>query len=454
MPQKCHFIGIGGIGMSGLARILLKKNVIVTGSDLASSYVTEGLIKEGAQVFIGHSANHISPDTTVIYNTDIKKENAEYQTAKHLQCPILHRSDLLQQLMQGYKTLAVTGTHGKTTTTSLLTVVLIMAGWDPSYAVGGIVTQLHSNAAHGHGEFFVAEADESDGTFLKYSPFGAIITNIDFDHMNYFGTEANLIKAFKDFSDKVENARHLFWCGDDVRLRDISLPGISYGLRQDCILRAENIVQDGWKLVFDIVYQGRRYSDVRLSLIGKHNVVNALAVFGMALSLGVKEDIIRKAFSTFEGVGRRCSRKADGKVLILDDYAHHPSEIRTTLMGIRTAIGKRRLIVAHQCHRYTRTRDCLNTYGGIFDVADELFMTDLYTAEEVPIPGISHESVMAEIQKHSPQLPIHYVPRKDLVGSIIKFLRPSDVLVTMGAGDITKVSTEVAARLHQEPDLA
>ena len=444
MSNKCHFIGIGGIGMSGLARILLKKNVIVSGSDLASSYVTEGLIKEGAQVFIGHSASHISPDTTVIYNTDIKKDNSEYQTAKHLQCPLLHRSDLLQQLMQGYKTLAVTGTHGKTTTTSLLTVVLIMAGWDPSYAVGGIVTQLHSNAAHGKGGFFVAEADESDGTFLKYNPFGAIITNVDSDHMNYFGTESNQIQAFKEFAAKVESSRHLFWCGDDVRLRNLSLSGTSYGLSTDCVLRAEKIDQEGWGLVFDIVDQGKRFSDVHLNLIGKHNVLNALAVFGLALSLGIKEEVVRKAFSTFEGVNRRCSKKADGKVLVLDDYAHHPSEIRTTIMGIRNAIGKRRLVVAHQCHRYTRTRDCLNEYGGIFDEADELFMTDLYAAEEVPIAGISHESVIAELRKHSPHLPIHYVPRKELVSSIVEFLRPSDVLVTMGAGDITKVSTEVA----------
>ena len=215
MTNQCHFIGIGGIGMSGLAKLMLSRNAEVTGSDIVSNYVTEGLVKGGAKIYIGHSSKHIKPGMTVVYSTDIKKDNPEYQAAINLKCEMLHRSDLLVQLMKGYKTLAVAGTHGKTTTSAMLASVLAKANLDPAYAVGGVIPQFNSNAGHGEGTYFIAEADESDGTFLKYDPYGAIITNIDLDHMNHFGSEAALIDAFKSFMAKPHSAEHLFWCGDD-----------------------------------------------------------------------------------------------------------------------------------------------------------------------------------------------------------------------------------------------
>lgn len=445
MKKKCHFIGIGGIGMSGLARILLSKKVPVSGSDMASSYVTDGLKQAGAEVFIGHAAQHVEPNSTVIYSTDIKKDNPEYQEALKLKCKMLHRSDLLLELMKGHKTLAVAGTHGKTTTTALLAAVLEEAGMHPSYAVGGIVKQWQANAGHGDGEYFVAEADESDGTFLKYSPYGAIITNIDLDHMNHFGTEDVLMDAFRYFAIKVESPKHLVWCGDDSRLQKLLLPGISYGFGSECDVRAVNVIQNGWTSTFDIEYAGKIFPKVKLALIGRHNVLNALAVFGLAMALKVSDEALRKAFAAFEGVVRRCEKKGEtNNILLLDDYAHHPTEIITTLAGIRSAIGKKRLVAIFQPHRYSRTKDCLGTFSGIFDSVDELIITDIFGAGETPIPGLTYATVKDEIQKNS-SISCRYIPRKDLAQALATSLKPQDVAVTLGAGDITKLSGEILA---------
>lgn len=441
MKEKCHFIGIGGIGMSGLARILLSKHIPVTGSDLAASYVTEGLEKAGAKVFIGHSAQYVNPSTTVVYSSDIKKDNPEYMAALECKCTMLHRSDLLLQLMSEYKTLAIAGTHGKTSTTALLASVLSAQGMDPSYAVGGVVKQWQSNAGHGEGDFFVAEADESDGTFLKYKPYGSIITNIDLDHMNHFGTESNLIEAFRQFAAKVESPEHLFWCGDDARLQSLKLPGTRYGFGPNCDLRAVNVVQKGWTTTFDVEWNSKNYLEIKSALIGRHNVLNALAVIGMARAVGVYEPILRKALAAFTGVARRCEKKGEvNNILLLDDYAHHPTEIATTLAGIRSAIDSKRLVAVFQPHRYSRTKDCLGTYSGIFNSASEVIITDIFAAGEQPIPGLTYEVVKAEFEK---EIPCRYVPRKELSQMLGDYLKPNDVMVSLGAGDITKLSGEI-----------
>jgi len=449
--KQCHFIGIGGIGMSGLARILMKKKVKVTGSDQAESYVTEGLKKGGAEVFIGHSSSNISADSTVVYTTGVNSDNPEYKAALSLKCPMMHRSDLLAHLMQGHKSIAVAGTHGKTTVTALLSVVLHEAGFDPSYAVGGIVKQYNTNAAPGAGEFFVAEADESDGTFLKYHPFAAIVTNIDLDHMNHFLTESALIDAFGTFCKQVSSSKHLFWCGEDERLTTLKPAGISYGFSADCGLRASNIRQQKWHLCFDVDFQGKQFRDIKVALIGPHNVLNALSVFGMAITLGVSENDIRKALENFGGVGRRCDVKGEVQnVLIIDDYAHHPTEIATTLKGLREAIEERRLIALYQPHRYSRTQDCLGTFGGIFDEVDELWITDIFGAGEKPIAGVSAQKVLEEIRLASPSLPVKYASRLDLENQLFPTLRPHDVVVTVGAGDITKLGGDLVVRLSKQ----
>lgn len=441
--KEFHFIGIGGIGMSGLARILLKKNIAVSGSDISTNYLTEGLVKEGAKVFLGHSAQQLPPHATVVYSTDIKNTNPEYQAAIEKKYPMMHRSDLLLHLMQGYKTLAIAGTHGKTTTSSLLTWVMKHAGQDPSFAVGGIIPQFQSNAGHGEGEYFVAEADESDGTFLKYHSYGAIVTNINSDHIAHYGSMNHLVEAFKEFIHKIEQPAHLFWCGDDPYLQNINSKGISYGFGENCILRISRFMQCDWSIIFDIEFKGKRYSDIQLSLVGRHNSLNGAAVFGMAISLGISEESIREAFKSFGGVLRRCEKKGEiQNVLLLDDYAHHPTEIKTTLQGIRQAIGARRLIVVFQPHRYSRTKDCLGLYHGIFDEADELFITEIYSAGENPIQGLASANIIAEIENESVKK-CRYVVRKDLAEVLLNFVTTHDVIVSLGAGDITKLSTEL-----------
>lgn len=450
MRPKYHFIGIGGIGMSGLARILSNKNSDVTGSDMAASHLTEELTKEGIKVFIGHSPQHVTPEMNVVYSSMVKKDNPEYQRALELNCPLLHRSDLLLKLTDGYKTLAVAGTHGKTTTSALLTAVMIEAKCDPSYSVGGIIRQLNSNSGYGDGQYFVAEADESDGTFLKYRVYGGIVTNIDLDHMDHFGTEDDLMIAFQTFLNTVTSSKHLFWCGEDKRLRSLQPQGVSYGFGEHCALRAKNIKQKEWTLTFDIDFQGKLYTGVSINLIGSHNVLNALAVFGLAISLGIDEPSIRRAFLSFEGVSRRCEKKGDIQgVLILDDYAHHPIEIATTLNGIREAVGARRIIVLFQPHRYTRTKDCMKEFAQVFNAADKLILTEIYSAGEQSIAGVTSAGIVDEIHKKS-SLPVTLIPRAHLLDAIKSKILPHDVIVTMGAGDITKLGDELVSVLEKE----
>lgn len=445
--KKCHFIGIGGIGMSGLARLALSQDIAVSGSDIASSSVTDMLKQSGAKIYQGHSAGNISSDMTVIYSTDIKKDNPEYQAALQYKCPLMHRSELLQKLMESYRALTVAGTHGKTTTSALLAWVLESSGNSPSYAVGGIVPQLSSNAGHGKGKYFVAEACESDGTFLNYKPYGSIVTNIDFDHMDHYVTEQALIDAFKQFIGQVKSTEHLFWCGDDSRLRQLSPPGISYGFGSHCILKASNFQQHGWTMHFDVEFKGKTYPQLEVALTGKHNALNALAVFGLALSLGLSEKAIREALRTFKGVMRRCEKKGETHgILFLDDYGHHPTELKATLKAIRQAVGERRMVVVYQPHRYSRAKECMGCYSQVFEEADQLFVTEIYAAREEPIPGVTHEKIIAEIQQERKSR-CRYLPRDQAASTLAAYLRPHDVLVTLGAGDVTKISGEVLSEL-------
>lgn len=445
--ENYHFIGIGGIGMSGLARILLSRGVKVSGSDIASSYVTDGLLKAGAKVCIGHAATNLPDTATIIFNTDIPLDNPEYHKAQQLKLPILHRSDLLALLMKPYKMLAVAGTHGKTTTSSLLTSTLIKAGISPSFAVGGILQELQTNARHGEGDFFIAEADESDGTFNKYLPFGAIITNIDFDHMNFFQSEENLIAAFKTFTDKVISKKHLLWCGEDSRLKALSLPGIQYGFHDKCDLQLIRYRQEGWRLFLDIRFHEKIYREIEVALIGNHNVLNASAVFGLALLLDVPEEAIRQGLRSFQGVKRRCELKGNiANIQLLDDYAHHPTEIKTTLEGIRKAIGNKRLIAIFQPHRYSRTKDCLGTFKGCFNAADKLIMTEIYSAGEAPIPQVTHQAILHEIAED--KVDCQFMLRKEVAQRVARELSSDDVVVSLGAGDITKLCAEIMISLQ------
>lgn len=452
--QKCHFIGIGGIGMSALAEILLSRNQQVSGSDQSTNAMTSRLSKKGADIFIGHKAEHIVPKSTVIYSSSVNANNSEYKAAVELQCKILHRSCLLKDLMEGYRSLVVTGTHGKTTTTALLVKVLMMAKLDPSFAVGGISLDLKTNGYHGTGEYFVAEADESDGTFLKYLPFGAILTNIDFDHMEHFKTKENLIHSFESFCHGVSSDEHFFYCGDDSNLMKLAKKAkpnaMSYGFLEGNQLRIIDYTQNGWESCLTIQFKGKIYKNIELSLIGKHNALNAAAVFGLCIQLNIDEEYIRKAFSSFKGVSRRSEKKSVlNGVLLIDDYAHHPTEIQATLKAIREAILEKKLIAVYQPHRYGRTKDILGTFKGAFNEASEVIVTDIYASGEKPIDGISHENILEELRDL--KIPCRYVPRQDISNYLLQKLFPHDVVVSLGAGDITKLADEIKEGFEKKP---
>ncbi|MBA2369194.1 MAG: UDP-N-acetylmuramate--L-alanine ligase [Candidatus Protochlamydia sp.] len=442
MSEHYHFIGIGGIGMSGLAKLLLDRNVSVSGSDIATNLIIEQLAYSGAAIYKGHAYQNISPGATVVYSTDIKTENSEYQASIELGCPIIHRSDLLAHLIKDRRSLAVTGTHGKTTTSALLCAVLMEANLSPSFAVGGIISQFQTNARSGKGDLFVFEADESDGSFLKYSPACAIITNIDNDHLNaYEGSIENLKEAFSTFIGQVSSPL-IFWCGDDPYLKKMGCPGQSYGFEPQCDWKICSVKQEGFCQIFDLEWQGKRFSNIHLNLIGRHNILNATAVFSLAYALEVPEESIRQAFVSFKGVSRRCETKGElNGARFIDDYAHHPTEIRTTLLGLRHAIGSQKMIAVFQPHRFSRTKDCLGQFGNVFGAADEVIVTDIYASGEAYIPGLTAELIVKEIQACF-QGSVQYVPRSALGRHLSKLVKEQDVVVTLGAGDVTRVAGE------------
>ena len=445
-----HFIGIGGIGMSSLARILLQRNIRVSGSDLSSSTLLKTLQEAGAHVFIGHKAEQVPDQGQVIYTTSVSHENnEEYREAEKKGLLLIHRSDLLCQLMQGFAPLLVAGTHGKTTTSSLLAHTLLVAGEDPSFSVGGIVPSLQGNGRAGQGAWFVAEADESDGSFLSYTPYGAILTNIDLDHMNYWKTEENLLQGFLAFYKKIKNPECLFWCADDPRLSSLSLKGVRYGFSDQADLKIEQVEPLGWKMRWSFSLDGKRYEDFEVPLIGRHNVLNASAVAGLALRIGLAEQEIRNAFLQFLGVQRRSEKKGEAlqsQVLVYDDYGHHPVEIASTLQAMKRAFPGRRIIVVFQPHRFTRTQDCWSEFAPALQIADHVILTDIYPAGEKPMDQVDAKRLYKETFSQERSC---YLSKDDLFSleALVKFIQPHDVVVTMGAGDITQLGSQLLKRL-------
>lgn len=441
--SKYHFIGIGGIGMSALARILRGRGASVQGSDTSSSYVTEGLEKMGIEIFPAHDEKYVQTASTVIYGSAIKPSHPEFLAAKAQNLPLLHRSHLLAELMKGHDALLVAGTHGKTTTSSLLAHVLIEAHLDPSFAIGGIALNSFSNGYSGKGRFFVAEADESDGSFLNYPGMGGIITNIEEDHLDYWKNRGALIQAYKTFATQITS--HLWWCYDDPILCQLGLPGKSYGFSSGAYLQITSWEQRGWKIIFDLKVDEKTYQNIELPLVGRHNILNGAAVFGLSLELGLTEKHIRDGFKSFKGVKRRMEHKGENRgVTLLDDYAHHPTEVDTTLKGLQKAVKEKRVIAVFQPHRYTRFKECWSDFLHAFEAADVVFMTDIYGAGETPIEGIDAERWVADFKNTHPT-PIQFVPRSELLQQLGDFVRPHDVVITLGAGDITNLGKELAA---------
>jgi len=438
MKKETHFVGIGGIGMSALAQILLEKKIAVTGSDLTVGQVTEALKKKGASIYQGHAKDHVKEGIQVVYGSAIDEKNPEIVQAKALGNSIVHRSDLLQMLCVDTRALAVTGTHGKTTTAALLTAVLQEAGYDPTFALGGHLNQEGGiNGALGSGNFFVLEADESDRTFLKYAPFGAIVTNIEPEHMENYANISDLHDAFLHFIANIKQKELFFYCGDDPLLQGLSGTSYGFGAENDCHIT--NYCQKGYKIVFDLAFAKENYKQICVNLIGRHNALNAAAVFAFCLRLGVPEAQIRKGLEKFCGIKRRQEITFSEKSLsFIDDYGHHPTEIKTTLAAIKEAEQDRRLITIFQPHRYSRTQDLLDEFAHAFGQTDLLYITDIYAASEEPIEGVDAHALIAKI-KECTSVDVRYFTKEKMHEEI----RPHDVVVTMGAGSITHYNREL-----------
>ena len=422
--KKAHFIGIGGIGMSALARILHQKGASISGSDAKKTIMTDTLAKEGIQIFSGHSSKNVTDDATVVYSTAIAKDNPEWQQAKESGCQMLHRSELLMKLLEGYQMLAVAGTHGKTTTAAMLVSVLQFAGVDPSFAIGGLLKG--QNGGHGTGKYFVAESCESDGTLLNYNPFAAIITNTDPDHLDFWKTEEALHDAYLTFAKRPEL---LVWCKDSTSIDR----GISYGFSKNSDYRIQNFRQKGPYILIDI----NDHKDICIAGIGEHNALNATAVFALCKELGISEDLIRSGLKNFAGVSRRQEIIGEKQgLLIVDDYAHHPIEVSSTLKALKMAYPEKRLVALFQPHRFTRLEAFFDAYTSCFENADQVFITDVYAAGEKP--GISAKEL-------ADQAGANYLPN---LSDIQKHLRPFDLLVTLGAGDITHFGRELIDNLE------
>lgn len=451
-----HFVGIGGAGMSPLAKILCELGYTVTGSDRADSGIIENLRTLGSRVTLGgQRAENVRGADAIVVSTAIPYDNPEVLAARDLGIPKLHRSDINAALVNEYKGIAVAGSHGKTTTTSMLGVALKSAGVSPTIVVGGEVPDLGTNAETGTGDYLVSEADESDGTFLKLHPYIAVVTNVEDDHMDHYGTMENIIQAFRQF---IENTAaqdgYAVLCFDNENLRAIAKTidrkYLSYAIDHAADYQAKDIRTEGKGIAFDVVHGAETLGHVTLNIPGLHNVLDALACIVTGLSLGVPFDKMAAGLAAFHGAKRRFQTKGHvGGVWVVDDYAHHPSEIKATLRAAReTKPG--RLICAFQPHRYSRTQLLAKEFGTAFSDADLLVLTDVYSAGEAPIAGVSGETIKAEVERQTGAHVI-YVPRREDVAAKLKELaQAGDLIITMGAGDIYRSGEELVALLGED----
>lgn len=454
MPEKVHFIGIGGIGMSAVARMYLSMGYEVQGSDLKKNEILHDLEQLGAKILIGHDADNIEGADCIVYSSSIKENHPERIRAVKNRIKILHRSEALAEICRNKFTIAVTGTHGKTTTTAMIGMILRHAGRDPSIVVGGVVQSFGGNACAGSGKEIVIEADESDSSFLNFSPSLTVVTNIEEEHMDHFLTFENIEKDYIRFIERLPSEGKWIGCAEDPEIRKLALkkirPVILYGFDpHESDIYASNILEcpNGKRGIrFEVFQKGSTMGEIELKLIGRHNVLNALAAIAAGLELGLSFSDITSGLEKYEGAGRRFDVQYENKdYLIVDDYAHHPTEIQKTIEAAKT-LGRKRLIVAFQPHRYSRTQALLNNFASAFNQADELFITDIYAASEAPIEGVSGQGLAEAIQKNGFKK-THFVPRKKVLDSILGILKPGDQVLVLGAGDICQVSKEVAGRL-------
>ncbi|MCA0240873.1 MAG: UDP-N-acetylmuramate--L-alanine ligase [Proteobacteria bacterium] len=449
--KHIHFTGIGGAGMSGIAEMLLAQGYAVTGSDVAESDITRRLQALGIAVRIGHAAAQIEGADALVVSSALKADNPEVLAARQRGVPVVHRAVMLAELMRRQQGVAIAGTHGKTTTTSLVTTVLIEAGLDPSFVIGGTLASANANSRQGRGDFIVVEADESDASFLHLLPVLAVITNIDADHMDTYGHSLQrLHQAFVDFVHRMPFYGAAVACVDDAGVRAVlprlQRPVVGYGLSDGAAVRALDVqALPGGRMRFTARRAGLADLPIELGLAGEHNVRNALAAIAVAAELEVPDAAVQRALANFAGVGRRFQRWGEfvtadgGACTLIDDYGHHPVEMAAVLAAARGAFPGRRLVLAFQPHRYTRTRDCFADFVRVLGQADAVWLTEVYAAGEAPIAGADGASLAAALQAAG--TPVQFVERvADLAPALAAQLRGGDVLIGMGAGSIAQLA--------------
>lgn len=450
MNRHYHLIGIGGIGMSGIAQLLLRQGLEVSGSDLKENKMTRELKELDADIFIGHNPLNIKGADLIVYSSAIGIDNPEIKEAKRRGIPLIKRAEALALLMQDETVITVTGSHGKTTTASLASYLLLEAGFSPTVAVGGVLRNIDTNACLGTGEFFVAEADESDGSFLYYRPKYSIITNIDYEHLDYYKDFRNEIAAFTEFINNTKENGCVFASGDDINLKGIfknyKNKYVLFGLKDGAHIYPKNIQIKGLSSEFDCFYKNKLIDRFYLALGGEHNISNALAVIALGLELGIDLKFIKDTLKYYKGAGRRLEIKFDDKgYLLVDDYAHHPTEIKATLAALK-GLKFNRLIAVFQPHRYTRTKLLSGEFGKSFDLADYIIVTDIYPAGERPQEGISGKLIYDKIKERLPDRQIYFLPKEEIAAHILGIIKPHDLLITLGAGDIVKICDELVEK--------
>ena len=452
--EKIHFVGIGGIGMSGIAEVLLNLGYKVSGSDLRQSDTTERLASLGGEIHIGHARENLVDVDVVVTSTAVQSDNPEVVEAQALMIPVIPRAEMLAELMRMKYGIAIAGTHGKTTTTSMVATVLTHGGIDPTIVIGGKLNTIGSNAKLGQGMFLVAEADESDGSFMKLSPTIAVVTNIDADHLDFYSGIEEIKDIFVDFINKVPFYGMAVLCLDDRNIAEV-IPRVkkrfvTYGLSTQADIRATHIRHAGNSTSFVAHYKGYRMGNISFGMPGAHNVLNALACIAVAMELDVPFAQIQEGFTRFGGVGRRFQIKGEVReIMVVDDYGHHPAEIRATLAAAKKGWPERRLVVAFQPHRYSRTRELFEEFVTAFYDADLLVVTDIYAASEKPIEGVTAEALANGIRMHGQKEVTFIADREAIPDHLATIVQPGDIVLTLGAGNIWQAGEALLKRLEK-----
>ena len=452
--KNVHFIGIGGVGMSALAYVLIKRGYHVSGSDSKASYIATWLAKEGAVVFIGHAACQVEGAEAVVISSAIHQDNPELLEAKRRQIPVLHRSDVLAYLMNKHKGVAVAGAHGKTTTSSMLSCIASEAGIDPTVVIGGIVASLGGNALNGKSDYVIAEADESDGSFLKFHPWLEVVTNIENDHLDHYGSVEKIQEAFTQFVDNLKDGGKAVLCFDNPKVKALAAKTkktfISYAIDDsEADYTAKNIIFGTNGTHFDVYFHQDKLAQAHLVIPGRHNVLNALGAIAASREIGIDMDKILASLERFHGAKRRFETKGRiNGVWVVDDYAHHPTEIKVTLQAAKQTKPKR-LICIFQPHRYTRTKLLLDQFATAFADCDQLILTDIYAASEEPIPGVNSEMLAKKIEDTTGQKVIYISKPEQIEDYLEKEVQEGDLIMTVGAGDGYKIAEALVDDLQR-----